>query len=115
MPGKVCFPGGAMESGETQEGACIREAREELGLAIRPLQLVWRHEFADRPITLFGWRAEAEESAIVPDPREVEEILWLTPAEGSSHPDGLPTNQDFIRALESDSQIDRRAPVSKVG
>jgi NADH pyrophosphatase NudC (nudix superfamily) len=89
-----------MESGETQEQACIREAREELGLSIRPSQLVWRHEFADRPITLFGWLIEAEEPAMVPDPQEIAEVLWLSSAEGASHADGLPTNRDFVKALE---------------
>ena len=29
LPGKVCFPGGGMNFGETQEAACIREAQEE--------------------------------------------------------------------------------------
>jgi 8-oxo-dGTP diphosphatase len=100
LPHKVCFPGGAMESGETQEQACVREAREELGITVRPLQLVWKHEFADRPITLFGWLVDVEQSAMRPDPMEIEEVLWLTPAEGASHPDGLPTNREFIEALE---------------
>jgi 8-oxo-dGTP diphosphatase len=101
MPGKVCFPGGGIEEGETQEEACVREAHEELGAEVRPLQQVWRYEFADRPITLHGWLAEiATEGPLSPDPVEVTEVLWLTPGEGSSHIDGLPTNRGFIEALE---------------
>ena len=101
MPGKVCFPGGGIEDGETQEQACVREAREELGAVLRPLMAVWHYEYADRPITLHGWLAEiAAQGPLSPDPVEVTEVLWLTPAEGSDHEDGLPTNREFIAALE---------------
>jgi 8-oxo-dGTP pyrophosphatase MutT (NUDIX family) len=101
LAGKVCFPGGGMLIGESQEAACIREAREELGISITPHKPVWRHEFADRPITLFGWLAALEPGPIKPDPLEVEEALWLTRAEALAHPDGLPTNRGFIDALEA--------------
>ncbi|MBK5247084.1 MAG: CoA pyrophosphatase [Peptostreptococcaceae bacterium] len=32
QPGEVCFPGGAMEEGETEEECAIRETCEELGI-----------------------------------------------------------------------------------
>src|SRR5258708_4617478 len=60
-PLKVCFPGGTVESGESQEQAVVREMREELGLAVRPVRRVWKHEFADKPLTLWGWIAEIED------------------------------------------------------
>jgi 8-oxo-dGTP pyrophosphatase MutT (NUDIX family) len=101
LPGKVCFPGGGVCVGESQEAACAREAREELGVAIRPIRAVWRHEFADRPLTLFGWSAALAEGPIRPDPLEVAEVLWLTRDEALAHPDGLPTNRSFIDALEA--------------
>ncbi len=101
LPGKVCFPGGGANAGEPLEGACVREAREELGVCIRPVRRVWRHEFEGRRLTLFGWLAELEEGAEFRlDPMEVEEVLWLTREEALAHPDGLPTNGSFIEALE---------------
>ena len=58
-PLKVCFPGGAVEAGETYESAVVREAREELGLDVRPVRHIWTWASPDKPLTLFGWLAEA--------------------------------------------------------
>src|SRR5881397_319232 len=85
LPLKVCFPGGGMLIGETQAAACVREAKEELGAFIIPLKPVWRHEFADRPITLFGWLAELQSGTLLPDPLEIAEVLWLSRAEALAH------------------------------
>lgn len=98
-PGRVCFPGGAVEVGEALEAAVIREMREELGLVVRPVKNVWRWDAPDRALTLWGWVAEIESGEVVPDPEEIEEVLWLTGDEGSCHVDGLPTNVEFIGCL----------------
>ena len=103
LPGKVCFPGGGVCIGETQEAACAREAMEELGASVTAIQRVWRHEFTDRPLTLFGWLADLAEGPLRPDPLEVAEVLWLSRAEALAHPDGIPTNESFIAALERGS------------
>ena len=100
LPGKVCFPGGGINAGETQEAACIREAQEELGICVLPLKVIWRCEFGDGPIKIFGWLAVLEPGAIRPDPLEIEEVLWLNRAEALAHPDGLETNAGFIDALD---------------
>jgi 8-oxo-dGTP pyrophosphatase MutT (NUDIX family) len=100
LPRKVCFPGGGVCLGESQHAACAREAAEELGLVITPVREVWRHEFDDRPLTLFGWLAELRSQGMTLDPLEIEEVLWLTREEAVRHPDGLPTNASFIDALE---------------
>lgn len=101
LPNKVCFPGGGMLRGESQEQACVREAMEELGVRVAPVRAVWRHEFADRPITLYGWLSLLESQDFDPDHQEVAEVLWLSRAEALAHPDGLPTNGPFIDALET--------------
>jgi 8-oxo-dGTP pyrophosphatase MutT (NUDIX family) len=97
---KVCFPGGMVEPGESQPDAAIREMREELSILVRPIRQVWRAEIAQRHLTIYGWLAEmAAGQEIQPNEREVADVLWLTPEEGSTHPDGLPTNTQFLAAL----------------
>lgn len=98
-PRKVCFPGGAVEVGESLPGAVAREMREELGVAVRPLFQCWRWEAPDRPLTLFGWLAELVGGELTPDPMEVAEVLWLTAEEAIAHPDAMPTNRDFVTSL----------------
>ena len=100
-PLKVCFPGGTIEAGESQEQTVVREMREELGLNVRPVKQVWRYEFPDKPLTLFGWLAEVENGTeLRVNEEEIAEIFWMDAAEGISHPDSMPTNRHFIACLE---------------
>jgi len=101
LPRKVCFPGGGICLGESQESACIREVMEELGVAVRPVKAVWWHDLEGTNIKLYGWLATLETTDFHPKPSEIEEVLWLSREEALAHPDGLPTNEPFIDALEA--------------
>jgi 8-oxo-dGTP diphosphatase len=73
---------GKLEPGETQEEALVREVHEEVGLAVSPLTKVWESEAADGLFRLHWWTAtETGNGTIVPDPGEVSEVRWVTPAE----------------------------------
>ena len=100
-PLRVCFPGGLVEPGETQPAAVIREMAEELGVVVRPVRQVWQWDFPDRSGILWGWFAEIASGQLVPNPAEIAEILWLSAAEGSDHPDGVPSNRSFLSCLEA--------------
>ncbi|WP_262058626.1 NUDIX domain-containing protein [Streptomyces sp. STR69] len=73
---------GKLEPGETQEEALVREVHEEVGLAVSPLTKVWESEAHDGRFRLHWWTAtETGNGTIVPDPGEVSEVRWVTPAE----------------------------------
>jgi 8-oxo-dGTP pyrophosphatase MutT (NUDIX family) len=99
-PLQVCFPGGAVEPGEDRDAAAVREMHEELGIEVKLHGLVWRHDFEDRELTLWGYLGSFNGDAMRPDPQEVSEVLWLTADEVRKHPDAMPRTEAFVRALE---------------
>ncbi len=56
------FPGGQVEPGETPERAAVREAREETGLVVRPLDklAVVRHAYTRYRVTMHAYLMELE-------------------------------------------------------
>jgi 8-oxo-dGTP diphosphatase len=100
-PLKVCFPGGAIEVGESQTSAVIREMQEEVGAKVRPIRNTWRWDKPDGNLTLWGWTADLLSMDLKLDPVEVAEILWLTGDEVAGHPDAMPTNRLFVESLKN--------------
>ena len=78
--GDPCFPGGRIEPGETPAAACLRELREELGIALPPDRLLGRLPTVQ---TYLGSRSDVfvalvtprEAAGARPDPAEVAELL----------------------------------------
>jgi 8-oxo-dGTP diphosphatase len=99
-PAKVAFPGGSVEAGESLEEALVREMREELGVIVRPVELCWRWDSGEEPLTIWGWRAEIKGGTLTANPLEVDQILWLTSEEALERSDGVATNREFLGCLE---------------
>lgn len=78
-----CFPGGGVEPGETLAEALLRELREELDLVVVPIREVWEWTRPDGKLHLSWWAAALADSAAVPrpNPAEVAEVRWVSPAE----------------------------------
>jgi 8-oxo-dGTP pyrophosphatase MutT (NUDIX family) len=100
-PGALCFPGGAIERGESEEEALKREMLEELGVKIRPERRIWQSVTPWR-VHLSWWLGHLEPDAeLVPNPAEIESVHWLGPDEMARHPHLLESNRHFLEALAS--------------
>ena len=98
-PRAYCFPGGGIDDGESEEAAVVREIREEIGVAIRPLRRLWEC-VTPWKVELAWWLAEILPGGVlVANPREVESIHWCTPAEMARLPDLLESNRRFLELI----------------
>ena len=94
-PGRLCFPGGHIEPGETEHEAVVRECREELAAMVQPRECVWR-SVTSWGTSLAWWTVQVSgESELVPHPIEVAEILWLSAEEMIREPTLLDTCHIF--------------------
>jgi 8-oxo-dGTP diphosphatase len=99
-PGTYCFPGGALEPGESEADAVRRELREELGVDVVPVRRIWR-SITPWQVDLRWWLVELDPSAeLQPNPAEVAATHWLTRAEIRALPALLTSNHHFLDALE---------------
>ena len=99
-PGMHCFPGGAIEPGESEQEALGRELVEELALAARPLKRIWQG-VTPWNVELAWWLAEIDPAATPQaNPLEVESFHWLSAEEIRLLPQLLASNLEFLDAWE---------------
>jgi 8-oxo-dGTP diphosphatase len=100
-PGMHCFPGGAIEPGETEFEAVCREMSEELALAAVPKRLLWRSVTAWN-VELAWWLVEIDPAAEpIANPAEVESFHWLSAAEIRCLTELLASNVEFLDAWDT--------------
>jgi 8-oxo-dGTP pyrophosphatase MutT (NUDIX family) len=110
--GQISLPGGVVEPGETIEQAALREAQEEVGLAVDQVELLGSLTPIDIPVSGFRLHpvvaATHERPALTPADSEVARILELSVAEL------LDPVHVTHRSLERDGQI-LDVPVLRAG
>lgn len=95
-PRQFCFPGGAIEVGESDEMALLRELQEELNVSVRPIERLW-NSVTPWGVALSWWHAElAADAELVPNALEVESVHWLGAAEMLALPELLESNRLFL-------------------
>ncbi len=105
--GAWCFPGGAIESGESPFEALVREVAEEVGLIVTPGERVWQWTRDDGLLHLQWWTAMIVGGVVTPDPREVAEARWMLVDEIRHTPNILANNLDFIGHAERSGLLPR--------
>ncbi len=96
-----CFPGGAIEQGEIESAAIVRELFEELALMATAVRQLWS-SVAPWGVSLSWWLASVEHQAMPrPNPEEVASYHWLTVAKIRQLPKLLASNHEFLSAWES--------------
>jgi 8-oxo-dGTP pyrophosphatase MutT (NUDIX family) len=102
-PGTWCFVGGAVEPGESQAQAAVREFREEVGGNVRPVRAVWEYLRSDGRLRLHYWLADLLSHDLRANPAEVAEMRWCRLPEILTLPDLLPSNREFVPFLIAQS------------
>jgi 8-oxo-dGTP diphosphatase len=105
-PGKWCFPGGAIEPGESVEHAIVRECREELGIEVAAAGSLWQWLRADGKLHLVWQRVHWLGGVLRPNFREVAAVRWMNDAEVRSHPEMIPNNVTFLDAYRAGGRVD---------
>lgn len=98
-PLAFCFPGGGVESGESEHEALVREMHEELGVAVSVGARLWQNATPEGiPLAWFDVRIDSWDS-LMPNAGEVKSIHWADGPSLRYLPGLLGTNVGFLEAV----------------
>jgi 8-oxo-dGTP pyrophosphatase MutT (NUDIX family) len=72
-----CPVTGAVERGESQKQAVVREAKEEMGIVVKPIRKVWECPTDDQQYILHWWFVKLISEDIKVNPDEVKKYRWV--------------------------------------
>ena len=88
---------GAIEDGETQQQAVVREAKEEMGITVIPVEKVWECYTEDKEYILHWWTVKMIEGRITVNPFEVKEYQWISYEQMKTLGKMFRTDLDFFK------------------
>ncbi|MFN5470178.1 MAG: NUDIX hydrolase [Pirellulaceae bacterium] len=106
-PRMICFPGGSIEPNEDFPTAIRREMDEELSLQVEVIKHLWSSRTAWGTNLEWMLCRRPEGQPPVPDPREVEEVFWMSREEILSHREVLGSMPGFFERIDTDPHWDR--------
>ncbi len=90
---------GAVEEGEEQEQAVVREAKEEMGLTVEPMEKVWECPTEDNEYLIHWWRVKLKDSMIEMNRNEVKAYCWADCAEMEQMTKMFSADRRFFRKI----------------
>ena len=79
LPGKWAFPSGTIEEGEDPQTAAIREAKEELDIDVKAIEIIATKELPEFSSKLFFMLCDAkDQEPIINEPDEIEKMQFMT-------------------------------------
>jgi NADH pyrophosphatase NudC (nudix superfamily) len=96
----VVLSRGEVEACESQREALVRELREELSCRVEPIQHLMTQTKRGGSLILECWSAAIAAGEPVPNPLEVANLAWLTPAEIQRQPDLLRGTLEILDTID---------------
>ena len=100
-PGKICFPGGTVENGESLKQALVREFREELAMTVEPVREVYQ-SVTPWKCKVHWWEVKCQDpEKMTLNEQEVSSAFFSSAIDLLAEPDLLVSNHHFLTAVDS--------------
>ena len=97
----MAFPGGKVDPGESDHEALVRELEEELGVTVTVTGALGTWPIEEWNVRARAYLVAGDWEALVPNPDEVAEVVWLHPTDILEDPASQRASRLVAAALTS--------------